>query len=101
MTQVSISEASRNLSHWINKASYGRDLIFVTSRGKPKAVIIGAETFAALVGMQEYAHRELQPAETFRHEFRTALAEAGYQTSDDMIALVQEVKKEAASEQNS
>lgn len=100
MTQVSVSEASRNLSHWINKASYGRDLVFVTSRGKPKAVIMGADTFAALVGMQEYASRELLPPETFRREFRAALAEAGYQTKDEMIALVQEVKREVAAERD-
>ncbi len=94
MTQVSVSEASRNLSHWINKASYGRDLVFVTSRGKPKAVIIGTDTFAALVGMQEYAQRELLPPETFRREFRAALAEAGYQSREEIIELVHSVKQE-------
>ncbi len=100
MTQVSISKASRNLSHWINKASYGRDLVFVTSRGKPKAVIIGADTFATLVGMQEYAQRELLPLEIFRREFRAALTEAGYQTREEIIPLVQEIKQEVATERN-
>lgn len=98
MTQVSISEASRNLSHWINRASYGRDLVFVTSRGKPKAVIIGADTFALLVGMQEYVQRDLMPPETFRREFQAALAEAGFQTKEDIVTLVQEVKQEMADE---
>lgn len=100
MTQVSISEASRNLSHWINRASYGRDLVFVTSRGKAKAVIIGADTFAALVGMQEYAQRELLPPKTFRREFRAALAEAGYQTREELVALVYQVKQEMAAERD-
>lgn len=100
MTQVSISEASRNLSHWINKASYGRDLVFVTSRGKSKAVIIGTETFAALVGMQEYAQRELQPTETFRREFRAALIEAGYHSREEIIDLVREVKQDVAAERD-
>jgi prevent-host-death family protein len=98
MTQVSISEAGRNLSHWINKASYGRDLVFVTSRGKAKVGIIGADTFAALVGMQEYAQRELQPIETFCLEFRTAVAEAGFQTREEIVDLVRGVKQEMATE---
>lgn len=100
MAQVSISEASHNLSHWINKASYGRDLVFVTSRGKTKAVIIGADTFAALVGMQEYARRELLPTEAFHREFRAALAEAGYRTREDIVTLVRDVKLEMAAEQD-
>ncbi len=100
MTQVSISEASRNLSHWINKASYGHDLVFVTSRGKSKAVIMGANTFAALVGMQEYAQRELQPTEALRREFRAALEEAGYLSREQIIDLVRDVKQEMAAERD-
>ena len=40
---ISISEASRNLSHWVNQASYGRECVLLTSRGRVKAVV--ASTF--------------------------------------------------------
>lgn len=99
MSQVSVSKASRNLSHWINRASYGREVVVVTSRGKPKAVILGVEAFEELVGLHDFADLELMPLEQFRTEFRQALAESGYQSRDDMIELVREVKQELAAEQ--
>lgn len=98
--EVSISEASRNLSHWINRASYGREFVVVTSRGKPKAVIMGMDAFEDLIGIGEYLNRELMPLDQFRQQFRQALAESGYQTRDDIVALVREVKQEMAAERH-
>lgn len=99
MSQVSISEASRNLSHWINRASYGREVVVVTSRGRAKAVILGVEAFEELVGLHDYADLELMPLEQFRSEFRDALSESGYNSRDDIINLVREVKQELVAEQ--
>lgn len=96
MTRVSVSEASRNLSHWINEASYGGQVVIVTSRGKPKAVIMGMEAFEELIGIDEYLNRELMPLDEFRREFRAALEEAGYHTPDDIVHLVREVRQELA-----
>lgn len=96
-----MSKASRNLSHWINRASYGREVVVVTSRGRPKAVILGVEAFEELVGLHEYADHELMPMEQFRSEFRQALAESGYQTREEINDLVREVKRELATEQAS
>lgn len=98
MTRVSVSEASRNLSHWINEASYGGQVVIITSRGKPKAVIVGMEAFEELIGIDEYLDRELIPMDQFRQEFRAALGEAGYHTPDDIVHLIQEVRQEMASE---
>jgi len=101
MSQVSVSDASRNLSHWINRASYGREVIVITSRGRAKAVILGVEAFEELVGLSEYADLELTPHEQFQSEFRQALAEQGYHDRDDIIRLVREAKKEVAAESSS
>ncbi len=98
MSQISISEASRNLSHWINQASYGRDLIVITSRGKAKAILIGADSFEALIGMGDYAHRELMPAEQLRQQFRQALVNAGYTDREAIVEMVRKVKQEIANE---
>jgi prevent-host-death family protein len=98
MSQVSVSEASRNLSHWVNQATYGRDLVVITSHGKAKAVIISAEAFEKLIGIQDYARRELMPSEQLRREFRQALAEAGYGDREAIVELVRQVKQEMANE---
>lgn len=93
---VSISEASRNLSHWVNQASYGRECVMLTSRGRPKAVLIGMETFELLLGMQATMNADRIPVAQLRQQFRQAAADAGYQTKEDLVALVQEVKQELA-----
>ena len=98
MTQVSVSEASRNLSHWINRASYGREIVVITSRGRAKAVIVGVDVFEDLIGLGDYADRDLMPVDQLREEFRQALAEANYRTREDIIQLVRDVKSEIAAE---
>lgn len=96
MSQISVSEASRNLSHWINRASYGREVVVVTSRGRAKAVILGVEAFEELVGLGEYADLELRPLAQFRREFRQALGESGVQSPEEIVELVRAVKEELA-----
>jgi prevent-host-death family protein len=98
MSLVSISEASQNLSHWINQASYGRDCVIVTSRGRAKAVLIGVEAFEALIGVPEQQHPTSRPIQQMRREFQQALAEAGYHTPDQIVDLVRQTKRELADE---
>ena len=95
---VSISEASRNLSHLVNQASYGRECVMLTSRGRPKAVIIGMETFEMLLGVQSTATAKRLPVEQLRQELRQALTAGGYRTKEEIVALVQDVKRELADE---
>lgn len=92
MSLVSVSEASQNLSHWINQASYGRDCVIVTSRGRPKAVLIGVEAFEALIGVPEQQPQTSRPVQQLRREFQQALAEAGYHTPDQIVNLVRQTK---------
>ncbi len=98
MSLVSISEASQNLSHWINQASYGRDCVIVTSRGRAKAALIGVEAFEALIGVPDQDRQRSLSGQELRREFRQALVEAGYQTPEEMVNLVREIKRELAEE---
>lgn len=50
MDRVSIVEAKRDLSRVVNKAAYGHEPVIITSRGRPKAVLIGHEEFLRLTG---------------------------------------------------
>ncbi|MBI4277186.1 MAG: type II toxin-antitoxin system Phd/YefM family antitoxin [Armatimonadetes bacterium] len=48
MEHVSIAEAKRDLSRVVNKVVFGREPVILTSRGRPKAVIISHEEFERL-----------------------------------------------------
>jgi prevent-host-death family protein len=98
MTTVKIIDASNQLSELVNRAADERELIILTSEGKPKAILLGVEAFEALVGMREYAHRELIPLDSFQQQFQQALIEAGYDSHEKIVNLVQEIKQEMAAE---
>ena len=98
MSTISIAEASRQFSQVINRAAYGQDVVVLTSRGQPKAVLLGLEAFDQLVGMREYANQTLMPIDEFQEKFRAALAEAGYDTRQKLLDLVGDVKTELAIE---
>lgn len=98
MTLVSVSEASQNLSHWINQASYGRECVIVTSRGRAKAVLMGVDAFEALIGVPNQTRKPTRSVEQLRQEFGQALAEAGYYTADQIVELVREVRRDMGDE---
>ena len=98
MTSVKIIDASNQLSELVDRAADERELIILTSEGKPKAILLGVEAFEALVGMREYAHRELIPLDSFQQQFQQALIEAGYDSHQKIVNLVQEIKQEIAAE---
>ena len=98
MTSVKIIDASNQLSELVDRAADERELIILTSEGKPKAILLGVEAFEALVGMREYAQRELIPLDSFQQQFQQALIEAGYDSHQKIVNLVQEIKQEIAAE---
>ena len=49
---VSIRQAARQLSRLINQAVYGNEHITITSRGKPKAVLLSFNEYARLTQTQ-------------------------------------------------
>lgn len=48
MEHVGIVEAKRDLSKIVNKAAFGHQPVVLTSRGKPRAVIIAHDDFQIL-----------------------------------------------------
>lgn len=50
---ISIVEARKRLSDLANRASYSRETIFLTRRGKPVAVIIGFEDYQQLLKLED------------------------------------------------
>lgn len=48
MERVSIVEAKRDLSRLVNEAAFGHKPVVLTSRGRPKAVLVSHEDFLKL-----------------------------------------------------
>lgn len=46
--RASIAEARGKLSYLVNAVAHGRDRVLLTSRGRPKAAIVGLDDLAAL-----------------------------------------------------
>jgi prevent-host-death family protein len=64
MTTISISDLKSALSEFLNRAAYGRERIIVTSRGKPKAVLISIEDLRRLEQLEEaFAARGVEQPE--------------------------------------
>lgn len=47
--QVSIGQVKRDISELVNRVSYAGERIILTSRGKPKAVLINIEDYEKLL----------------------------------------------------
>lgn len=47
-TYVSIGLVKRDISELVNRVAYGREQVVLTSRGKPKAVLISVEDYERL-----------------------------------------------------
>ena len=82
MTAISISEMKDTLSEVLNRASYGKERIIVTSRGKPKAVVISVDDLELLEELEDAmaAHEalaEYERGETISLEELVAELEEG------------------------
>jgi prevent-host-death family protein len=98
MNTISIAEAGRQLSQIVNRASYGHEVMVLTSRGKPKAVLVGIDTFQQIVGIHKIAEATQMPVSDLQQGLRQALEEGGYDTSEKIVKLVREIKQEMAAE---
>jgi prevent-host-death family protein len=98
MDTISIAEAGRQLSQIVNRASYGREVMILTSRGKPKAVLVGIDTFQQILGVHKIAEGVQMSAGDLQQGLRQALEEEGYDTPEKIVALVRNVKQELAAE---
>jgi prevent-host-death family protein len=54
-TQVSIGQVKRDISELVNRVAYSGERIVLTSRGKPKAVIVSLDDYARLKEAEEKA----------------------------------------------
>lgn len=55
MPQVSVTEAKKSFSEFLNRAAYGNERIVVTSHDKPKAAVISIEDLRRLERLEDIA----------------------------------------------
>ena len=55
MIEVSVSEVKADFSKYINQAAYGHERVVITSRGKPKAILVGIEEMKRLEALERAA----------------------------------------------
>lgn len=53
MIKVSVSEVKADFSKYLNKAAYGQERVIITSRGKPKAILLGIEEMERLEAFEK------------------------------------------------
>ena len=51
-TRASIGQVKRDISELVNRVAYGKERVVLTSRGKPKAVIVSMDDYERLRDLQ-------------------------------------------------
>jgi prevent-host-death family protein len=55
-TQVSIGQVKRDISELVNRVAYAGERIIITSRGKPKAVLVSMDDYERLLRSENRAN---------------------------------------------
>jgi prevent-host-death family protein len=53
MIKVSVSEVKSDFSKYLNQAAYGKERVVITSRGKPKAILVSIEEMKRLEALEK------------------------------------------------
>lgn len=75
VVQISIGQVKRDISELVNRVAYGDERIILTSRGKPKAVLISLEDYSRLKAIEEdkrisYREKWLTDTQTLANQIR-------------------------------
>jgi prevent-host-death family protein len=83
-TQISIGRIKRDISELLNRVAFGGERIVLTSRGKPKAVIVSLEDYERIQQIEGQARLTNWKAWLVRNEALTGriLAERGGELLD-------------------
>jgi prevent-host-death family protein len=53
MIKVSVSKIKSDFSKYLNQAAYGKERVVITSRGKPKAMLVSIEEIKRLEALEK------------------------------------------------
>ena len=98
MKTVSIFEANNHLSELLLYSVSEQLPILLTEDGEAKGVLLNIKIFEALVHSWKYKNRDLMPLNELQVKLQRSFAEAGYESRDKLVELVQEIKREMVEE---
>ena len=87
---------NQELSQLIQQATTKREAIVLVQEGQQKAVLLSLEMFQHLIGISD--RREQLSNEGFVAMSRQLFAKSGYDSTDKVMELIQEVKQEILTE---
>ncbi len=58
MIEVSVSEVKAAFSEYVNRAAYGKEIVLILSRGRPKAAIISVDALHRLEELESAQAKE-------------------------------------------
>jgi prevent-host-death family protein len=92
-TRASIGQVKRDISELVNRVAYGKERVVLTSRGKPKAVIVSMDDYERLRDLQrQQQEADWKEWERKRDELDARiLADSGGELIDT-DAIMREVK---------
>jgi len=96
MKEIPIPEAK--LSELLHQSELDQLPILLTENDEAKGVLLNIKVFEALIHSWKYTNRSLMPLNELQTRLQRAFADAGYDSRDKLIELVQTVKLEMAEE---
>ncbi len=94
-TYVSIAEIKKRLSEITNQVAYGGKQVVLTSRGRPKAVMISVEDYEQFKRWQRNRQQRLKGLETMRQHREAIRRRRGGSAMDiDIAAWLQDMRQE-------
>ena len=93
MPPVSVNEATGNLQNWVDKAVDG-EVVQLTVNGEKRAVLVGMEQLLSLMGFPQNPKKKDWSSEQWSENMRASFQEAGYNTPEEIVNLIKEVRKE-------
>ena len=97
-SDIDVNSTAPELTDLVDRAASSQEIIALKSDNRKKAVLINAEAFEYLVGLNEYRRSETMPADEFEKGFHRALVDAGYDSREKILDLIREVKQELCEE---
>jgi prevent-host-death family protein len=92
-TRASIGQVKRDISELVNRVAYGKERVVLTSRGKPKAVIVSMDDYERLRDLQRQRQEaDWQEWEKQRNELNARILADNGGNPIDADAIMREVK---------
>ena len=96
MKEIPIPEAK--LSELLHQSEIDQLPILLTENNEAKGVLLNIKVFEALIHTWKYTNRSLMPLSELQTKLQKSFREAGYDSRDKLIELVQTVKLEMVAE---